>query len=119
MALIRGTTPSDQFLQIRNEAVRDGRLTHKARGVLAEIMSHAPGWKTSIERLAKAGVDGETAIKSAMKELEQYGYLLRVKARNPDGTWRHDQYITDSPGTAQPPVENPPVDKWPAGNPPI
>lgn len=101
MSIIRGPRPSDNYAQIHNAALADGRLSFKARGVLAYMLSRPPGWTTSSERLAAGGKDGDTAIRSALKELEKLGYLRRLKHRNEDGTYNWDQEITDIPDSVQ------------------
>jgi hypothetical protein len=101
--IVRGERPSDNFAQIHNAALADGRLSFKARGILAFLLSRPPGWQTSAERLAKSGVDGERAVKSGLKELEEFGYLQRSRSHKPDGTWDHNQVVTDQPiGAKQP-----------------
>lgn len=102
--IVRGPRPSDNFAQIHNAALADGRLSFKARGILAFLLSRPPGWKTSAERLARSGTDGERAVKSGLKELEALGYLKRSRSHadgsDPDvaaGTWVHNQIITDQP----------------------
>lgn len=97
--IVRGPRPSDNFAQIHNAALADGRLSFKARGILAFLLSRPPGWHTSAERLAKSGIDGERAVKSGLKELEEHGYLQRSRRHAPDGTWIHEQVITDQPIT--------------------
>lgn len=97
--IVRGPRPADNFAQIHNEALADGRLSFKARGILAFLLSRPPGWKTSAERLAKSGIDGERAVKSGLKELEACGYLKRTRTHGPDGLWIHNQIITDQPET--------------------
>jgi hypothetical protein len=102
--IVRGPRPSDNFAQIHNAALADGRLSFKARGILAFLLSRPPGWSTSAERLAKSGVDGERAIKTGLKELEALGYLTRKRTHKPDGTFDHTQTVTDQPtvGPKQP-----------------
>lgn len=95
--IVRGQRPADNFAQIHNAALADGRLSFKARGILAYLLSRPPGWRTSAERLAKSGIDGERAVKSGLKELEACGYLKRSRTHKPDGTWEHNQVITDQP----------------------
>ena len=99
--IVRGPRPSDNFAQIHNAALADGRLSFKARGILAFLLSRPPGWKTSVERLARSGTDGERAVKSGLKELEVLGYLKRSRSHGPDGTWIHNQIITDQPETVE------------------
>lgn len=99
--IVRGPRPSDNFAQIHNAALADGRLSFKARGILAFLLSRPPGWKTSAERLARSGTDGERAVKSGLKELEALGYLKRSRSHGPDGTWVHNQVITDQPDSIE------------------
>lgn len=95
--IVRGPRPADNFAQIHNAALADGELSFKARGILAYLLSRPPGWQTSAERLARSGRDGDRAIKSGLKELEERGYLKRSKKHKPDGTWEWTQVITDQP----------------------
>lgn len=96
--IVRGPRPSDNFAQIHNAALADGRLSFKARGILAYLLSRPPKWSTSAERLAKSGIDGERAVKSGLKELETFGYLTRTRRHNPEnGQWIHEQMVTDEP----------------------
>lgn len=100
--IVRGPRPSDNFAQIHNAALADGKLSFKARGLLAFLLSRPPGWHTSAERLAKSGIDGERAVKSGLKELEEHGYLNRTRRHNPEnGQWIHEQTVTDQPISAK------------------
>lgn len=102
MSIIRGPRPSDNYAQIHNAALADGRLSFKARGLLAYLLSRPPGWKTSVDRLAEMGKDGEAGIKSGLRELEKLGYLRRHRGRTPEGTFTFDQEVTDVPDSTQP-----------------
>jgi hypothetical protein len=75
-------------------------MSYKARGLLAELLSHAVGFQVSIDRIARSGRDGRDAIASAIKELESFGYLTRSQDRNPDGTLSHTVWTTCDPETA-------------------
>lgn len=101
MPLIRGKHSFDShFTQIPNAWLRDVRMSYKARGLLAELLSHAVGFQVSIDRIARSGRDGRDAIASAIKELEAFGYLTRSQDRNPDGTLGHTVWTTCDPETA-------------------
>ena len=117
--LVRRLLPFERnFTQLPNVWIRDERLSYAARGVLANLMSHDPGWRVSIEALAKASPQGKDAIRTAVAQLEQHGYLVRRKARMgmPDN-WE----ICDPSGLHEPaligyheaggPVDNRPVGK--------
>jgi hypothetical protein len=100
MPLIRGFhTFDDHFTQIPNHWLRDTRLSLKAIGLLAQIMSHSPGWNMSIRALAKANGTGMDTIKSAVLELEKSGYLVRSvdQKKNADGTFADYDFVTQDP----------------------
>jgi len=82
----RVALPADHFTIIPNDWLRDERLSWKARGLLAYLMSHRVGWETSLERLASEGPDGRDAVRSGLTELTEAGYLAVRRARNADGT---------------------------------
>ena len=71
---------TDHFTIIPNAWVRDPNLSRRARGLLAELLSHREGWDVSIESLWKVGTEGREAVRRAVKELEDAGYLHRQQA---------------------------------------
>ncbi|MEU9831907.1 hypothetical protein AB0D67_10255 [Streptosporangium sp. NPDC048047] len=98
-AIRRGRMRGDRFTQISNDLARDHRLTRRARGLFVELASHREGWQTSLAQLAEAGPEGTHALRVAIAELEQYGYLVRSQMRDPEtgrvaGT---EYWITDCP----------------------
>jgi hypothetical protein len=100
MPLIRAHHDFDgKFTQIPNEWLRDTRLSLKAIGLLAQIMSHTPGWKMSIRSLAKMNGTGIDTIKSAVAELENLNYLKRSteQQRTEAGTFADFIWHTSDP----------------------
>jgi len=100
MPLIRGHHSfDDHFTQIPNAWLRDTRLTLKAIGLLAQIMSHTPGWNMSVRALARANGTGIDTIKTAILELEKHGYLSRSEKQkqNDDGTFADYEFTTQDP----------------------
>lgn len=93
------------FTQIPNAWIRDGRLSHRARGVLAVLLSHRDGWETSVEHLVKNGKEGRDAIRSALNELLDVGYLRREAAQGEGGKFSGTRYVTQMPPTAWQPVD--------------
>lgn len=105
MPLIRGHHSfDDQFVQIPNAWLRDSRLTLKARGLLAQIMTHREDWSLSINRLAEDNGEGKHAIRAAIAELEKFGYLLREQSN--DKRFGESVWVTNDP-TEYPLSENP------------
>lgn len=115
MPIIRGKHSFDgHFTQLPNTWIRDKRLSYKARGLLAELMSHAPGFEVSRERLARSGQDGDRSIRTAISELEDAGYLERRQSRSERGTLGPAIWITKDPFA--PSVPFAPADNAPADN---
>ncbi|KUN29282.1 hypothetical protein AQJ23_00375 [Streptomyces antibioticus] len=110
----RGLIAADQFAQIANRLFRDPRLSFKAKGLFGLISTHRDGWRITVADLARHSRDGEVAVKSGLKELEQHGFLLRERTRNVGGTLGGIAYvITDRPDgqacRSQPASGYPPV----------
>jgi hypothetical protein len=110
MALIRGHHDFDeQFTQIPNAWLRDKRLSLATRGLLAQIMSHKPGWTITLENLAAANGVGRDAIRVCLNQLIATGYLSRSeeRERNSAGHLTSYTYTTQTPQGEQPTSENP------------
>lgn len=111
MALIRSRHNfDDHFTQIPNSWLRDQRLSFKAIGLLAQIMSHNPGWVMSIESLAKYNGVGKDQVRSAIKELEEVGYLVRTQTRTETQQFAETEWRTfdpNEPSLEKPSSENP------------
>lgn len=78
--ITRGPRPADLYILINQDALADGTLSFKARGILAYLLSLPAGSDISPDRITKSGTDGERAVKSGLKELQDAGYLLPVEA---------------------------------------
>lgn len=63
------------FTVIPNQIFRDKQLSFKAKGLFCAIVSLDESWNFSIKGLAQIAQDKESSIKSAIKELEDQGYL--------------------------------------------
>lgn len=90
----------DHYTQIPNGWMRDQRLSRRARGVLAEIMTHRVGWHVSVTGLAKSGPEGRDAIRKSLDELKDAGYLAVSQPRGNRGRWNEVEYDLRDPFTA-------------------
>lgn len=90
----------DHYTQIPNGWMRDQKLSRRARGVLAEIMTHRVGWHVSVTGLAKSGPEGRDAIRKALDELKDAGYLEVSQPRGDRGRWNEVEYDLRDPFTA-------------------
>ena len=95
----RAPRPDNGFLIVRNEVVRDRRLSFVGRGVLLTILSRPDNWSISAERLATEtdADEGVKTVRRALRELEAAGYLERRRVRGPKGRFTWDQIIYDTP----------------------
>ncbi|MFM6581593.1 MAG: hypothetical protein ACKPIX_18860 [Dolichospermum sp.] len=67
---------------IANKAIRDQRLSFRARGLHHLLLSYPNGWKVQVDHLVgESEKDGKDAVASALKELESLGYLTRTQIR--------------------------------------
>lgn len=103
---------------VSNAALEDERLTWRARGVLAYLLSRPEDWTTSAERLAglsPKGTEGRDSMRTVLAELESAGYLRRQKTQDARGRWSTNMVVYDfpqPPDLAEPPakvVAEPPI----------
>lgn len=95
--IIRGKRPNKNFTIIENAVLRDSNLSYRARGMLASILSRPEDWKTSAAMLTKDGREGRDAVRTALVELRDAGYIEIVRTRNANGTFNTDYIVYDSP----------------------
>ncbi len=112
MPLIRGHHSfDDHFTQIPNDWLRDSRISLGAKGLLAQLLSHAPGWRISQESLGHSNGVGRDAIRTLINELLDAGYLMRSeeRERTEKGYLGGYTYTTQDP-TAEPTQDYPTQD---------
>jgi hypothetical protein len=88
----------NSFTIVLNDALRDKRLSYKAKGILAVCLSHNKGFKFTRAWIIEHGTEGKDAVLSGLSELRRFGYLVNVKNRNPAGQIVGENYsVTDRP----------------------
>jgi len=95
--IVRGPRPQHSFTVIANSIIDDQRLSWKARGLLIHILSKPDHWRTNMKHLAAQSADGYYAVQSGMAELEDAGYIRRVKAQDSAGRWSTSTIVYDQP----------------------
>ena len=80
------------FYQATNATVNDARLSFKARGILAYLLSKPDHWKVVIADLVNHSTDGERAVRAGLRELKGYGYARQTKIRDERGQFIEWEY---------------------------
>lgn len=115
MAIIR-KKQKERFSIVDNKVIEDKRLSFKARGLLIYMLSKPDDWKFYTDELAKrSSKDGVSAIKSALNEIENAGYLTRKQEHRKNGQFASQDWILTDTSTIPPQVEKPLADKPLAG----
>ncbi|KAB2918498.1 MAG: helix-turn-helix domain-containing protein [Hyphomicrobiaceae bacterium] len=101
------------YSQLGNAMIRDNRLSPEAVGILVFILSYPDNWHFSLAWLCRTRNVGRDRAYRIIKELVEFGYCTRFRARKEDGTLGAYEYVfTDEPEGATPPLpENPEVDE--------
>lgn len=77
---------SGNYTTISNQAIRDTRLSFKARGIHHVLLSYPNGWRVNIEHLASQSErDGRDSVASGLRELKEYGYLIKRPKQDEKG----------------------------------
>lgn len=112
---------TSSYTTLQNGMVLDQRLSLKARGLMAVMLSRPDDWEFSVSGLAAFCGCGKDAIRSALAELEATDYLLRRQIHADDGSFASNEYIlrdispsasagaplSGNPTTGNPSSENP------------
>ena len=70
---------TNNYTTMSNFHLRDNNITHKARGLLSYMLSLPDDWDYSLAGLVKISKENKSAIRSALNELKEYGYLIIEK----------------------------------------
>ena len=104
------------YTVMANFHLRDKNLSLKAVGLLSKMLSFNDGWQFSTRGLSAICKEGPDAILSALRELENYGYLVRHQARDEKGRMSsmvfeiYEKPQEGLPETGNPYTENPDAD---------
>ena len=106
------------YTTMSNYHLRDPDLSNKARGLLSTMLSLPDNWDYTTRGLAKICKDGVDGITAQLRELEQYGYLIRNRIRDTSGRIVDMEYIIyERPHPSSPDTEKPDMVKPDTGLP--
>ena len=113
MAVFRIEKTRD-YTVMSNHHLRNTNLSLKAKGLLSLMLSLPEEWDYTTKGLARICKDGVDSICAGVRELEEQGYVIRERVRNPNGQLGSIEYtILEQPRPPErekPERENPVLD---------
>ena len=107
MAVFRIEKTRD-YTVMSNHHLRDKSLSLKAKGLLSLMLSLPEEWDYTTKGLARICKDGVDSICAGVRELEEHGYVIRQRVRNPNGQLGAIEYtILEQPRPPEPKPEKP------------
>lgn len=116
MAVFR-VEKNHSYTVMANHHLRDERLSLKSKGLLSLILSLPDDWRISIEGMTQFSSDGKDAIRSAIRELTDAGYITRAQTHSEAGTFSGYDYIVHETPVASPSSGFPTMEKPTTENP--
>ena len=107
------------YTVMSNHHLRNKDLSLKAKGLLSQMLSLPEDWDYTLKGLSLINREQIDAIRAAVRELEQAGYIVRSRERDSQGRLRGADYIIyeqpqpvpDSPTLENPTLDNPTQEK--------
>lgn len=99
---------NEKYTVIENATLQDRRLSWKARGILAYLLSLPDNWEFNYSDLVNRATDGRASLTTGVSELEKAGYVKINRERDDAGRlgaaiWT----IRETPTCENPTQENP------------
>jgi len=115
---------NNPYVMIDKEIFENRTLSWKAKGLLGYLLSRPDDWIVRMTDLAKRSSEGMAAVRTAVKELEEAGYMVRRRGQDDDGKFQwtvevhevpvspstENHKMDDEPSTDFPSMENPLVE---------
>lgn len=115
MAVFRVERTRD-YTVMSNYHLRDKALSLKAKGLLSQMLSLPEDWDYTLAGLSLINKESKDAIRTAINELENAGYIIRRQTIDVSGRFAGNEYIIyesptppvlENPTTAKPTSEKP------------
>ena len=95
------------YTVMSNHHLRNHTLSLKAKGLLSQMLSLPEDWDYTLKGLAQINRESIDAIREAVRELEQAGYITRSRERDARGCLRGTIYTIYEQPQTQPEPEKP------------
>lgn len=80
--VIRVQKRPNNFVMMDKSFLEDTRLSYKAKGILAYLLSKPDNWKVIVGNLVNYSTDGKASVYAGLKELKDSGYYEKIPVRN-------------------------------------
>lgn len=87
------------YVVMSNHHLRNKEMSLKSKGLLSLILSLPPEWNYSLSGLCAICKESQTAMRSAIKELEKNNYLVRNRRKNSLGHFEYEYIVYEVPHT--------------------
>ena len=110
-------TENGNYTMVPNGILRSGKLSAKALGVYFLIVSLPDNWNFSVKGLCTLCSDGYNAVSSAVRELEEAGFLKRKPKTGENGRFSECEWeieckpLNENPSTEKPSSDEPSADE--------
>ena len=106
------------YTVMSNYHLKDKNISLKAKGLLSLMLSLPENWDYTLRGLATINKESIDAIRTAVLELEENGYIIRHQGRDQKGKLTTIEYtIYEQPQHSTPSLEKPILDNPITGNP--
>ena len=75
------TKKEKNYTVLDNTFIKDERLSWKAKGLMTYLLSLPDDWTIHFSEIEKHSTDGKSALRTAINELKEYGYLKAEQKR--------------------------------------
>ena len=121
MAVLR-VEKNKNYTTMSNYHLKDKNLSLKAKGLLSLMLSLPDNWSYTIEGIVGMVSEGESAVKSTLKELKENSYLKIEKKAGKDGRFEYEYVVFEQPFSPEgdfPPLEEPALEEPQVENHPV
>lgn len=102
---------NSNFVVMDKTPLNDKRLSWKAKGIMAYMLSKPDDWTFYLDEIATHSTDGMSSFRSGFNELKKLGYIQRVQSRDETGKFNWETIVYEQPVTENPQVDIPQVEK--------
>lgn len=86
------TKETTGFTQVSNNLINDNRISLKAKGLYTYLYSKPNNWQFYQKNILKELKESRKAFDNAIKELENFGWLERIRKKGNDGRFSNYDY---------------------------